>query len=160
VSPIAAAKIRPVLLADPRSGAVSRPNSVTKAYILGSTSAVPASVQTALGNVIGAGNVHRLFGANRYETAAAIATHGVAEGLSWDGVGIVTGTNFPDGLSGGAMLARFGSVMLLTPGTSLAPAAKTALEANATSIDSVFILGGDSAVSDAVAAAARMAAGL
>ncbi len=160
VSPIAAAKIRPVLLADPRSGAVSRPNSVTSAYILGSTSAVPASVQTALGNAIGAGNVHRLFGDNRYETAAAIANHGVAEGLSWDGVGIVTGTNFPDGLSGGAMLARFGSVMLLTPGTSLAPAAKTALEANAASIDSVFILGGDSAVSDAVAAAARNAAGL
>ncbi len=160
VSPVAAATVRPILLADPRSGAVSRPAAVDEVYILGSTSAVAASVETALKTALGASDVHRLWGANRYSTAVAVANHGIAEGLSFDGVGIATGTNFPDGLSGGAMLGRLGSVMLLTPGTTLAPETKAALQSNADDIDSVFILGGTPAISDTVAAAVRAAAGL
>ena len=160
VSPIATAKVRPILLADPRSGAVSRPAAVDEVYILGSTNAVAAPVETALTAALGTGKVHRLKGGNRYATAVAVANHGIAEGLYWDGVGIATGTNFPDGLSGGAMLGRMGTVMLLTPSTTLAPETGAALQSNADDIESVFILGGTPAISTGVAAAVRAAAGL
>lgn len=160
VSPVAAAKVRPVLLADPRTGSVSRPTAVTDVYILGGTSAVSASVETALNGALGDAHVDRVSGTSRYATGVEIAKHGVATGLSWNGVGVATGTNFPDGLSGGAMLGRLGTVMLLTRSDTLAPEVKTVLEANASDIDTVFIIGGSSAVTDTVANAVKVAAGL
>ncbi len=160
VSPVAAALARPILLANPNSGAVSVPPAVDEAYILGGTSAVSGVSEAALKTALGAGNVVRVSGANRYATAVAIAQHGVGAGLDWNGVGLATGTNFPDGLSGGAMLGRMGTVMLLTPSDVLAPEVKTVLQNNASSIDTLFIMGGTAAVSDSVAAQARAAAGL
>lgn len=160
VSPVAAAKVRPVLLADPRTGSVSRPTAVTDVYILGGTSAVSAPIETALNNALGDAHVDRVSGANRYATGVEIAKHGVAAGLSWNGVGVATGTNFPDGLSGGAMLGRLGTVMLLTRSDTLAPEVNTVLEVNSSVIQSVFIIGGTSAVSPAVEASVKTAAGL
>ncbi len=58
------------------------------------------------------------------------------------------------------MLGRLGSVLLLTPRTSLAPVADARLRANAGAIDTLHVIGGAGAVSDAVLAAARSAAGL
>lgn len=40
-------------------------------------------------------------GADRYETAARIAEVDVEAGMTWDGVGVATGADFPDALSGG-----------------------------------------------------------
>jgi len=60
--------------------------------------------------------------------------------------------NFPDALAGGASLGRLGAVVLLTPSTTLAPAAANKLEDNASDIDTVYILGGPAAVSASVKA--------
>jgi putative cell wall-binding protein len=159
-SPLAASLGWPILLVNPASGGVYVPPSTTTALILGGTGVVPASVQTALEASLGAGNVDRAGGANRYETAAKVADAGVAAGMSWDGVGIATGTDFPDALAGGAMLGAFDSVMLLTQPASLDPYARGRLEANAGAIRALHVVGGTVAISAATMAEARSAAGI
>lgn len=63
------------------------------------------------------------WGTNRYETAALIAEDiftdfDTGELVGW-GVGLATGTNFPDALAATPMLAIFGQPLLLTNPTSL-----------------------------------------
>jgi putative cell wall-binding protein len=159
-SPVAASQIMPILLANPANGAVYVPAAVDEVAILGGEGAVSGAIETALRSKLGAGNVDRFGGSNRFHTATLVAAYGVGLGLRWDGVGIATGENFPDALAAGAMLGTFDSVMLLTPSASLDPYARGALAANRDQIDTLHIVGGASAVSDGVAAAARAAAGL
>lgn len=161
-APLAAGLQRPILLSNPNAAfaqAVLLPPEATSAYILGGTGAVSSGVASALSSEL-SGSVTRLSGATRYETAVRIAEHGVAEGLHWNGVGIATGENFPDALSGGAMLGRIRSVMLLTLPTSLPTITRDTLQGNAGAIDALFIFGGTGAVSSSVEVAAKSAAGV
>ena len=144
-SPVAFAKGMPVLLASP-TGSYTLPAEVTDVVVLGSTSVVPASVEAALGTKFD----RRLAGGDRYATAVAIAGYGIEQGLTWDGMGIASGANFPDALAAGPALGSLNTVMLLTPSTSLAKATATALETNRASIGSWRCFGGISAVSVAV----------
>lgn len=151
-APLSAALAWPILLVNPLDNSVYAPADLSHAVILGGKTAVPAAVETHLGALIGAADVERLDGANRYETAAKIAQYGVDAGMHWNGVGIASGINFPDALAGGASLGRLGAVVLLTPPAALAPAAAGKLEGNAADISTVYILGGPSAVTPAVKA--------
>ena len=157
-APLAAALGRPILLANVTAGTVYVPTKTTKVVILGSVAAVPAKVETYLNTKLGDANVDRLAGKNRYDTAAMAALLGVNAGMRWDGTGIATGLNFPDALSGGAMLGKFNSVMLLTRPDVLAGEARTKLYNNRNTIDTLFIFGDKNAVSLAVEAAAKSAA--
>ena len=141
-SPVAYAKGMPVLLASP-TGSFSLPAGVTEVVILGGETAVPASVETALGSKFSM----RIAGADRYATAAAVAEYGIEQGLSWAGVGVAAGSNFPDALAAGPALGAQNTVMLLTPSTSLAKATGSALELNRAAITSWRCFGGESAVS-------------
>jgi hypothetical protein len=78
--------------------------------------------------------------------------------MRWDGTGIATGLNFPDALSGGAMLGKLECVLLLTRPDVLAGEARTKLYTNRNDIDTLFIFGDTNAVSAAVEAAAKAAA--
>jgi hypothetical protein len=81
----------------------------------------------------------------------AIATYGVDNaGLSWDGVALATGKNYPDALAGGVLQGQNGSVMVLTETNTLSPDTAAALTANAGSISSVVYLGGLGAISQTV----------
>jgi len=151
-APLSAALAWPILLTNPADDSLYAPADLSHAIILGGTPAVPQVVEDDLIDLIGAPDVERLDGANRYETAAMIAQYGVDAGMHWDGVGIASGMNFPDALAGGASLGRLGAVVLLTPSTTLAPAAANKLEDNASDIDTVYILGGPAAVSASVKA--------
>lgn len=163
-SPLAAAKGWPIYLVNPAvaldattKGAMAS-DGVGHPIILGSTLAVPARIETSLNGIYGSGNVERIFGTNRYSTGVAVATYGVNHaGLGWDKLALTTGTNFPDALAGGVLQGMDGSVMLLTPGTSLDPTVRTVLIANKASIDEVRFLGGTSAVSAAVRTAVSQA---
>lgn len=148
-SPVAAAKRWPLLLASP-SGSLFVPKAVSSAVVLGGTGAVSTGVEAALEARLGAGNVVRKGGANRYATATIVAGYGVANGLYLDNSGMATGEAFPDALSGGAMLGAMRSVLLLTPPSTLAPDASQLLEANVDMIDSMYFIGGTGAVPDAV----------
>ena len=159
-SPFAAWRGAPILLANVRTGALYVPPQVTRAVILGSTAAVPASFEASLKDDLGDANVTRLGGINRYATAALVAQAGVAAGMRWNGVGLAVGTNFPDALAAGPMLATQDSVLLLTRPDILSGEAYTKLSTNATTISSIFIFGDTNAVSAAVETAAKKAAGL
>ncbi|MCE5192273.1 MAG: cell wall-binding repeat-containing protein, partial [Actinomycetia bacterium] len=153
--PLAAAKGWPIYLVGPAgldapTAAAMTDIGVTTALALGSTSAVPASVATAIGTSVGA-TVTRLSGPDRYSTAVAVAGYGVANaGLSWDGITIATGENFPDGLSAGAAQGLNGSVLLLTRTASLPAPTASALTAHKDSIALLRFVGSDQAISPAV----------
>lgn len=89
--------------------------------------------------------VFRLSGANRFETAAAVAAHHHPDGA--DTVFVATGTNFPDALAGAVAAASAGSPLLLV--SSIPPATATALgDLDPTDI---IVLGGEAAVDAATA---------
>ena len=159
-APLAAALGRPILLANLNAGTVYVPSATKKLTILGTTAAVPASIETYLNGALGAANVDRVGGVNRYATAALVAQLGVDAGMKWHNVGLATGLNFPDALSGGAMLGELGSVMLLTRPDVLAGEAKTKLLTNKAEIGLIYIFGDKNAVSVAVETSAKTAAGL
>jgi putative cell wall-binding protein len=83
-------------------------------------------------------------GADRYQTAALVADS------FFDGpvvAGLATGTNFPDALSGGAVMALLGGPMLLTNPTTLNAHPGSFLAEHRATIDAAFIFGGGGAVS-------------
>lgn len=128
----------------------SLPAGVTDAVVLGGTAAVSPLVENELISQLGAEHVTRKAGADRYVTAAEVAAFGVQRGLHFDGVGVATGQQFPDALTGGAMLAQFDAVMLLTPSGSLASSAGWQLSVNKEWTDTVHFIGGSGALSDTV----------
>ena len=149
-SPIAAAEGMPVILADPASASVTLPASVKRVWITGGTSAVPARVESSLLSRLGPGNVKRLAGDDRFDTAAKVATYGISRGMSWSGVGITTGMDFPDALAAGPVLGSRSYVMLLTDSNSVPAPTVNTLSANKTKIDAVHFFGGDAAVPPSV----------
>ncbi|MHB1019995.1 MAG: cell wall-binding repeat-containing protein [Coriobacteriia bacterium] len=152
-SPIAAAKGWPIYLVHPNPSnhdalvATMDADGVTSALILGGTGVVPATLETKLDAAFGGAEVDRLFGANRYTTAVAVATYGVdTAGLAWNRTAIATGEDFPDALSGGALQGASGSVMLLAYPGYLHTEVGTALTAHNATISEVRFLGGIGAV--------------
>jgi putative cell wall-binding protein len=144
-SPIAAKKGWPILLVGP-SGLTTPTEEaigllgIRRGIMLGSKRAVSAAVAGRLATLLAA-PPERLEGADRYLTAVQIACFGVSNGLSWDGVGIATGQNFPDALAGGVMQGRLGSVLLLTPPEYLRTCVFDELASRRHAIHSVRYLG-------------------
>jgi putative cell wall-binding protein len=91
------------------------------------------------------GNARRVSGANRYETATAVAADAFA---SWPSVFIATGRNFPDALAGGVLAGRAASPLLLVADTTVPVTVRTAL--NKMRPAKATILGGPGAVNDLV----------
>jgi putative cell wall-binding protein/5-hydroxyisourate hydrolase-like protein (transthyretin family) len=123
---------------------------VDEVLILGGTAVVPQAIEDSLELTYGDADVTRLAGADRYATAVVVATHGVANGLGWNRLAITTGEKFPDALAGGVLQGRDGSVMLLTPSTSLPASVRTVLQNNRSLIAEVRYLGGTTAVTQSV----------
>ena len=160
-APLASGLGWPIVLASPTSGKVTVPRWTSEAIILGGIGAVPMSTEYMLRwSELSNDDVMRIAGATRYDTAAMTAQYGVDMGLLWNGVGVATGQDFPDGLTGGAALGMRRAALLLTPSTSLAPAAEKKLEDNKDAVDSVVILGGTGAVSATVESSIKSALGL
>ncbi len=119
---------------------------VTDAIILGGTSAVGAPVETALKTQLGSGNVERIEGADRYETADAVALRVIAElGVDYDGMAFVaTGGDFPDALAAAPLAARqHWPLFLAHPAGGLSAGTKAAM----TDVTDAVVLGGTAAVS-------------
>lgn len=94
------------------------------------------------------GTVSRLAGANRYETAAAIAaTYAPGVPVAY----IATGLNYPDALTGAAAAGVTGGPVLLVARDSIP--ASTAAELARLRPGRIVVLGGEGVVSDAVVAA-------
>ncbi len=62
-------------------------------------------------------------GVNRYSTSTLLASWADSRGwIDFDRVGIATGRNFPDALTGGALMGSRGQTVLLTDPTRLSGA--------------------------------------
>ncbi|WP_151523823.1 cell wall-binding repeat-containing protein [Serinicoccus kebangsaanensis] len=119
--------------------------------VLGGDAAVSDDVATALGEYA---DVERLSGADRYATAVQVSQ---AHEEDADVVFLASGMDYPDALAAAAAAGMEGASVLLTRTTSL-PAA-TAEELERLSPDTVYVIGGEAAVSAEVATAAGDSAG-
>ena len=117
-------------------------HTFTKVYILGGSSAVSESIESALSDVLESAAIERLYGSTRYETTVAVAE---AFFTLPDTIVLATGKNFPDGLSGGIVAYSMNAPLILTSNADYADAAAYASE-NAAS--TYIVLGGTGALSE------------
>lgn len=152
LAPVAASTGRPVLLVT----ATSVPAATTSAiatlgidpagsWVAGGTSTIRPQVLAALG----VPESHRMAGADRYATAAAVADNAVSRG--WlDAAAVGVGSKLPDATSGGAMLGTKRAPLLLTAPDALPAASSQWFAANKATVGIVYVLGGDRSVTPAV----------
>lgn len=162
-SPVSARTLRPILLTEkasltPSTRLVLRELGIKNVIILGGTESVSPAVETQL-KAAGI-SVSRIEGATRYNTAINIAHHGVelGDGMSWKSLGLASGDSFADALSGGVAQGQSGtgSLVLLTPGSSLNSDVSRELEEHKDAIGLLRIFGGSSVVQLPTRAAAAV----
>ena len=116
--------------------------------IIGGTSSVTEETEEALSEIA---SVTRLGGDTRYETAAIIAEWSVEQGMSYDGLTVATGTNYPDALTASALCGKNGSVLLLSAASvSSSSVLEEVITENADDISDIYIVGGNSSVSEEI----------
>ena len=123
--------------------------SVKRTVVLGGPSAVSDGVMNKLPSPI------RLAGSDRYMTGIAIAEYGIREGIvSGSGVYVSTGQNYPDALAVGPASASTKQLtILVSTNVPLPQSVASFVSARSGSFSSIKIVGGTTAVSDAVAEA-------
>lgn len=152
-SALAGALGGPILLTDTKTLPKAVSDEITrlqaaKVIILGGEGAVGPEVEKALKTKLGVGNVERIAGDNRYQTADRIARRvmtlrqGAYDGRAF----VATGGDFPDALAAAPLAAaRAWPLFLVDPNRGMSSATKTAMNG----VTDVIILGGPSAVTDA-----------
>ena len=88
-----------------------------------------------------------IVGNDRYDTATQVADFFFAGTQVF---GVATGTNFPDALSGGALLATLGGPLLLTPPTTPNAEVRSYVSQNSASYFAEGVFGGSAVVSNSV----------
>jgi hypothetical protein len=156
--PLAYDKDAPIILHDgstPSAAVVKflTDNDIEDAYIIGGTSAVPQAITDALDDVLGV-DVTRLAGANRFETAVAVATE-IGDNT---GVILANGRNFPDALAAAPLAAANSAPILLVEAGSIPTATAAWHVANADTLENVWVVGGTSVVAASVLTGAVAAA--
>jgi putative cell wall-binding protein len=104
-------------------------------------------VSSTTGDTLRLDEVERIWGADRYATAIAVALdeHGGGE----SDIVMATGENFPDALAAGSLAAEEGYPAILNPSDSLHPAVVAYLASQAAGAD-IHIVGGTAAISSSV----------
>ena len=122
---------------------------VPTVHIIGGTSVVPASIETEI-NTMGI-DTNRIAGANRYETAVAIAeTHEALFGGPYCAV-LVNGNGFADALAAGPWAGWYACSIQLTNADSIPAATAAWHAANCEGLNGqIAVAGGEAVVSDAV----------
>ena len=136
------------------TGAAARFAAATDVWIVGGPSAVPSSVEGAIQAASTPATVFtRLGGTNRFETASAVASNigsaNIGSLAAKKTVILVNSDNFADAVAAGPAAWKGKHPVLLTPAGSLNATTKAAIIASGAS--QVLILGGTSAISEAVA---------
>ena len=121
--------------------------SIVGAILVGETKAVSSTTETQMNSIFTSDCVERLGGEDRFYTSVEVAEYCTSEGLlSWDGVALASGDDFPDALAGSVVQGRSGSVMLLVNDDGIGTVS-SALAAATSEIAGVRVFGGTSAVS-------------
>lgn len=115
-------------------------------YILGSERALYEDVYSALVKTLGASNVHRIGGADRYETADLVAQKVVElQGGAYDGTAFVaTGENYADALAASPLAAANGWPVYLAPQPVISDRTVSAMKE--AGVTDVILLGGEAAM--------------
>lgn len=157
VSPLAWRARRPVLLTAPGAlsdsvRAVLHDLSPSEAIVIGGTGAVSSAVFDEVDGL--ADTARRVWGLDRYATAAAVAEDGVETGVAAPSfVAIATGANFPDALAGGALAGAENGVLLLSAPSALSSPTQAILTGSKERIEACRLLGGTGALAETVRAA-------
>ena len=116
----------------------------------------PADQVFAIGGAAAAADpaATAIVGVDRYDTSRKVATTLFDNPLI---VGIASGQNFPDGLSGGAEIGQADGPLLLSAPSALSGPTQDYLSANRDAIEVAVLYGGTAALSDAVEAAVHTA---
>ena len=145
-APLAAATKAPLLFVQGASLPTVTRNEIGRVlgasgtvYLIGSTAAIPASVENTLQSL--GYTTTRIGGSDRYATAVAVAN--TLGGRST--VFLATGINFPDALSAGPAAAHMNGVVLLTDGSSMPSVTRSYLNAHG---GTVYAVGGPAAAAD------------
>lgn len=118
-------------------------------WVLGGTGVISESVRAALVPYASSGEVIRVFGPDRYATAAEISERWYVQGVP--AAFIAVGTNFADALAGAPAAALRDSPLLLVRTDSIPPA--TDAELKRLKPQRIYVLGGTGVISTGVAAA-------
>jgi len=126
-------------------------DGVDRVIIVGGTAAVSSNVESALRARFGTANVVRIWGVNRFDTAAEVGGYAMAVcDFGATGAIIATGADFPDALSAGPLAGqRYAPILLTEPGT-LPYATRGFLEMMSEDIHDITFVGGTSAISASV----------
>ena len=126
-SPVAAIKGAPIIYVDPKAKDLDSAvksylstikGSVTKAYIIGGTVAMPTTVEKKIQQALPGSRVIRFAGARRYETCIMINEYftNTDKVLTSRSLCVAKGLDFPDALAGGVFAAaRKAPVFLVDP---------------------------------------------
>jgi putative cell wall-binding protein len=152
VSALAAHTRTPILLAAPTGlPAETRQALAGKRHvtIIGGPTVISDTVEADLQ---AAGHtVDRLAGPDRYATSAAVADAAQTAGMHPDRLIAVTGANWPDALSAGALTAHIGGTLLLTPPTTIPQTSPTADWLGDRTLPEVVLIGGGTALHPQIA---------
>jgi len=122
-----------------------------KVHIVGGTARIPDSVKNEIGAIVGAGNVDRIAGADRYLTAKEVADYKPGSPVRFfpnpTAVYIATGGGFADALAGAPVAAMSQAPILLTNSKFVPVQVRDFIATNG-SVASAVVLGGPNAVSD------------
>ncbi len=163
VAGLAASTGRPILLVTrdvlpgPTRDALARIGPST-ATVVGGPAAVSDDVLEAVADAAPA--VTRLFGADRFQTSAAVGAAALDDDADPGRVWLVTGQNWPDSLVAGPAAAADGGVVLLTHGDTLdrSPGIRDWVGEHALDLTNIRLVGGVAAISQAVEDELRLTA--
>lgn len=156
-SPVAYTNHAPVLLVrpdemPPATVDIIETLGASDVVVVGGTSAVSDDVASQASALL-ASPTDRIDGADRYETSANFSLWAVDSGYAtWNVVGVATGQDFPDALSGGAGIGTQNGTLMLTPRDSVHPAIDDVLDTWGGEIVRLQLFGGVNAVDDATKA--------
>lgn len=160
--PMSYASALPLLLTQPTSLAPSvtrmiQDLSIKRVIILGGENAVSSSVASQLASFA---EVHRLAGADRFETSSLIARFEI-DGLGFSNAQLLltNGAQFADALAGGPLGGVIRTPILLAFGGGLRQATQDHLDSYKSTLKTLVALGGTTAITDADLAAAAFYAG-
>jgi putative cell wall-binding protein len=140
------------------TSASMKTNKIQKVIVLGGTAAIAETVKAAALAVSTVVTTQRISGADRYETATALATAVAAVDTARRvKVVLVDGTNFPDGLAAGQYAASINATILLVNGSTLPATVSTWITGKQAYVNQINAVGGTAAVPAAALTAAKTA---
>ena len=121
-----------------------------EAIVLGSVAAVSEDILLQVEDIVGQAVVDRVGGPTRYETASEVTRYAVRRyWATTTFMGVASGVDYPDALTGGSATGLLGGVLVLTDPYSLSTPARDLIYENRILglTDTVAVFGGEPAVS-------------